>query len=278
MKNIHYIHELNKMEVTKMISHYNLNNDIKFLAKSEIRLKILGELQKRPKSIKELVKDTKITYSSVSSNLSKLEEKEYIVKNRNKYHLKPLSEIYYKSLMDFKASIDLINDFNEFWDKHNIDQLSIDSIQNINDLKDSELIETTPIDIYKTHNTIKDRITESENIKAIFPYLHPEYPHLIEDMLKKEGSVELLIPRNMFREIIFKIDNETRKNAAKNGKLKVHTTKHDLKLYLTLCDKSMSLGLFKNDGSFDQNRILISENEKSLFWANNLFETILQQV
>ena len=40
----------------------------------------------------------------------------------------------------------------------------------------------------------------------------------------------------------------------------------------------MSLGLFKNDGSFDQNRILISENEKSLFWANNLFETLLQQV
>lgn len=260
-----------------MISHYNLDNDIKFLAKSEIRLKILSELQKSPKSIKEIVKDTKITYSSVSSNLSKLEEHEYIVKNRNKYHISPLSEIYYNSLMDFKASIDLINDFDEFWGKHNINQLSIDSIQNINDLKDSELIETTPIDIYKTHNTIKERINESHNMKAIFPYLHPEYPQLIEDMLKKEGNVELLIPKNMFREIIFKIDNETRKNAVKNGKLKVYTTKKDLKLYLTVCDNSMSLGLFKNDGSFDQNRILISKSEKSLFWAKNLFETILER-
>ena len=261
-----------------MISHYNLDNDIKFLAKSEIRLKILSELQKRPKSIKEIVKDTKITYSSVSSNLTKLEEHEYIVKAKNKYHINPLSKIYYDSLMDFKASIDLINDFNEFWGKHDINQLSIDSIQNINDLKDSKLIETTPIDIYKTHNVIKERINESKNIKAIFPYLHPEYPHLIEDMLKKEGCVELLIPRNMFRETIFKIDNETRKNAAKNGKLKVYTTKNDLRLYLTVCDNSMSLGLFKNDGSFDQNRILLSESEKSLSWANNLFETILEQV
>ena len=261
-----------------MISHYNLNNDIKFLAKSEIRLKILSELQKKPKSIKEIVKDTKITYSSVSSNLSKLEEHEYIVKHKNKYHINSLSAIYYNSLMDFKASIDLINDFNEFWGKHNIDQLSIDSIQNINDLKDSKLIETTPIDIYKTHNTIKERITESKNIKAIFPYLHPEYPQLIEDMLKNDGCVEILIHRNMFREIIFKIDNETRKNATKNEKLKVYTTKNDLRLYLTVCDKSMSLGLFKNDGSFDQNRILLSESEKSIFWANNLFETILEKV
>ena len=35
----------------------------------------------------------------------------------------------------------------------------------------------------------------------------------------------------------------------------------DLNLYLTVCDNSMSLGLFKNDGSFDQNRILISKAE-----------------
>ena len=261
-----------------MISHYDINNDIKFLIKSEIRLKILSELKSKPKSIKELVRDTEITYSSVSSNLIKLEDNDYIVKKKNKYHLNPLSELYYNNLMDFKISIDLINNFNDFWAKHNIEQLSIDSIQNINDLKDSKLVETTLIDIYKTHNTIKKSINETENIKAIFPYLHPEYPQLIENILKKDGNVELFIQRDMFKEIIFQIDDEIRKTAARNGKLKVYTTKNDLKLYLTLCDNSMSLGLFKNDGSFDQNRILISESEKSLFWADNLFKTMIQKV
>ena len=48
-----------------------INDDIKFLAKSEIRLKILSELYKRPDDIKGLVKKTKITYSSVSSNVNK---------------------------------------------------------------------------------------------------------------------------------------------------------------------------------------------------------------
>lgn len=40
----------------------------------------------------------------------------------------------------------------------------------------------------------------------------------------------------------------------------------------------MSLGLFKNDGSFDQNRILISDNQKSHKWAENLFENIKSDV
>ena len=119
-----------------IISQYSLDNDIKFLAKSEIRLKILSELQKKPKSVKELVKITNITYSSISSNLSKLEEHNHITKSKNKYCINPLSEICFKNLMEFKRSIDLINDYNDFWDKHDIDQLSINSIQNITDLKD----------------------------------------------------------------------------------------------------------------------------------------------
>ena len=64
------------------------------------------------------------------------------------------------------------------------------------------------------------------------------------------------------------------KKASKTRKLKIYPANNDLKVYLTICDESMSLGLFKDDGSFDQNRILISENEKPQKWAGNLFETI----
>ena len=80
-----------------------------------------------------------------------------------------MTKIYFKTLIDFKNTVDIINDYNEFWDKHNLDQLSIDSIKNITDLKESTLVETTPIDIYKTHNTIKNELLQSMSIKAIFP-------------------------------------------------------------------------------------------------------------
>jgi len=260
------------MEVRYMIDNKELTDNIQFLAKSEIRLKILGELQKQPLSIKEIVKKTKITYSSVSNNISKLEKNNHVKKIRGKYEIKPLTRFYFKTLVDFKESIDLIIDFKDLWNMHKVDQLSLESIQNINDLQNSRLVETTPVDIYKPHNIIKEQMLQSENVKAIFPYLHPEYPKLVEKILKNGGSVELILPKIIFRETIFNINPEIRKKAVKNGKLKVFAVSNDVKLCLIVCDENMSLGLFKNDDSFDQNRILISDDKKAKKWACDLFE------
>ena len=261
-----------------MDKNKDINNDIKFLVKSEIRLKILSELNKQPNNIRGIVKKTKITYSSVSSNIGKLEKKNYITKTNKKYHVTPMTEVYFNSIMEFKQSVDLINTFDKFWDKHDLKQLSIESVKNITDLKDSEMIETTPLDIFKTHNTIKEQIIQSKNVKAIFPYLHPEYPKLIENVLKNQGSVELIIPQGIFKEFVMRIDGKTRRTAKNNEKFRVYRYEDDLNLYLTLCDENISLGLFKNDGSFDQNRILISDNHKSNIWASELFEHVKKQV
>lgn len=255
-----------------------LNSDIKFLAKSEIRLKILSELYNHPDNVRGLVNKTKITYSSVSSNMSKLEQKNHVRKIKNKYHINPMTEIYFKTLMDFKNSIELIANYETFWGKHNIKQLNIESIRSITDLKDSELIETTPLDIYRTHNVIKEELIKSTSIKAIFPYLHPDYPQLIENILKDNGNVELIIPNDINRAMMSQINEKIRRTALKEKRLRIIPAKNELKLYLTICDESMSLGLFKNDGSFDQNRIVISENEKSIKWALNLFESVKEEV
>ena len=76
---------------------------------------------------------------------------------------------------------------------------------------------------------------------------------------------------------MFRVNGKVRKHAIKKGKLKVYIFKKELNLYLTICDKTMSLGLFKNDGSFDQNRILVSDDKNSLKWANELFENIKKE-
>jgi predicted transcriptional regulator len=256
----------------------NIDNDIKFLAKSEIRLKILGELDKKPDNVRGLAKKTSIAYSSVSSNIGKLETHNYITKVENKYYINPMTQVYYRTLMDFKNSVDLVNNYNAFWNKHNLNQLSITSIKRITDLKNSELIETTPIDIYKTHDTIKNQIMDSKNVRAIFPYLHPEYPNLIEGVLKNNGTVELIVPKSIFNELMFRVNDSVRRQSLRNKKLNVHSFKDELNLYLTICDENMSLGLFKNDGSFDQNRVLVSSDKQSYNWAQDLFNHVKKQV
>jgi predicted transcriptional regulator len=262
----------------KMYPHNEINSDIKFLAKSEIRMKILSELNVSPDNVRGLVKRTKLAYSTVSSNINKLEERKYIKKVKKRYYINPMAKIYFNTLIEFKNSVDIINNFSAFWYRHNLNQLSIDSMQNITDLKDSKLIETTPLDIYKTHNTIKKQLVESKDVKAIFPYLHPEYPELIEKILKNGGSIELIVPKNILKALMAPVNEQLKKDALNNGRLKLHSVTNDLYLYLTICDDKMSLGLFKNDDSFDQNRILVSDDEKSYEWAEELFEHVKHRV
>ena len=255
-----------------------MKNDMMFIVKSEIRLKILTELIDKPQTIRQIVDNTKMAYSSVSNNLNKLEYKNHVIKENRVYTITPMTKIYFNQLMDFKKSIDVVENFDSFWYKHNIAYINDELIENITQLYESKLIETNPIDIYKTHDNIKNQLKISKNIRGILPYIHPDYPQLIENIMKNNGKVELIMQKNIFQGLISQINPELKSKCIKNGSLKIHILKNHLDIYLLICDESMNLGLFKNDGSYDQNRILNSNTKDSLVWANNLFENIKTEV
>ena len=256
----------------------NIEEELKFLTKSTVRIRILNCLKNASYNVKEIAKATNMRYSSVSSNVSKLELNNNIYKEDGKFKITFITRMYLEHILDFNKSLKIITDFEEFWHKHNIDNIDSQSIKNLTDLYNSELVKSTSVDIYKTYNTIKKQIIESENIKAIFPYLHPEYPKLIENQLKNGAKIELLVNNSIYKSLIHNIDDEVRRTNIKNGNFKVRSVKKPLNIYLTICDNNMSLGLYKNDESFDQNRILISSNEKAVSWSENLFNKIKNHI
>ena len=265
--------------VIKMIMEKNyIKNDMMFIVKSEIRLKILTELNDKPQTIRQIVDNTKMAYSSVSNNLNKLEYKNHVEKENRVYTITPMTKIYFNQLMDFKKSIDVVENFDSLWYKHNITYINDELIENITQLYDSKLIETNPIDIYKTHDNIIKQLKVSKNIKGILPYIHPDYPQLIENILENNGNVELIMQKNIFQGLISQINSKLKSKCVKKGSLKIHLLKENLDIYLLICDETMNLGLFKNDGSYDQNRILNSNTKDSLIWANSLFENIKSSV
>ncbi len=265
--------------VMKMtISENYIDKDILFIVQSEIRLKILTELCIRPQTIREIVDKTHMIYSSVSNNMNKLEYKNHVIKDNRVYTINPMTKIYFKQLMEFKRSIDVIQNYNSLWYKHDINHINIQLIEDITKLYKSKLIETNPIDIYKTHNNIKKQLRSSNDVKGILPYIHPEYPRLIENVLKRNGKVELIMEKNIYKAFVSKINDKLRRKSMKNGMFKIHVMKENLQLYLLICDDTMNLGLFRNDGSYDQNRILNSSTQDSMDWANCLFNTIKEKV
>ena len=103
----------------------------------------------------------------------------------------------------------------------------------------------------------------------IFPYLHPEYPEIIKESIENGADIELIIPKEIHDEFYYKLVN-----SEDNDQLNIKSSERNLNIYLTITEEEMRLGLFKNDGSFDQNRILISDDKEALEWASELFKSI----
>ena len=246
-----------------------IEKDLKFMAKSIIRIKLLKSLENSTYTVKELANDTGLCYSSVSTNLNKLEEREYISKIDKRFSTKELTSLYLENIVEFDQTIGIIESFKELWNQHNIEELNQKAMLNLTSLIQSELIKSTPLDIYRTHNILKDQLLNSKKIKLIFPYLHPEYPEIIKESIENGADIELIIPKEIHDEFYYKLVNNE-----DNNQLNIKSSERNLNIYLTITEEEMSLGLFKNDGSFDQNRILISDDKEALEWASELFKSI----
>lgn len=258
---------------------HKIRKEMLFLSKSEIRLNILRCLKEKSFTVKEIVRITGLTYSSVSSNAKKLENNNCIKKNEdNKFEINYLTKIYLNNLLNFSDCLKFINKYKEFLNKHNINEISDNELEDITYLKNSCLIKSTPIDIYRIHNAIKSFLIDSHDIKAIFPFLHPDYPKILEEQLLNKGKLELIIPDEIYKNLILKIESEIRKESLENGRLIVYTTREPIEIYLAICDNRTSLGLFKNDGSFDQNRLLTSTDKKAIKWSKNLFNNLKNKI
>ena len=46
-----------------------------------------------------------------------------------------------------------------------------------------------------------------------------------------------------------------------------------IKIALAISNKFVTVGLFKTDGTYDQNRLLLSDRKKAIAWALNIFKS-----
>ena len=85
-------------------------------------------------------------------------------------------------------------------------------------------------------------------------------------MVFKKKKVEIMVSDVVFE--IFKEKSKVKKISAFDG---------EYNFLLIVTDEMMILGLFRDDGYFDQNRLLTSKNEDSIKWANNLFKNFKKE-
>lgn len=98
-----------------------------------------------------------------------------------------------------------------------------------------------------------------------FSFFYGDFNKYINDLIDENRHIEIIIPQNIKENFEYFLNLE-------NDNVEMSTFNIENNFLLVVTDKVMILGLFKEDGNFDQNRIITSKKEECIEWGENLFE------
>lgn len=239
----------------------SVSDDVKFAANSIIRLRILAALFEKSQNMKELTNLTKLSYSSISTTLHGLEIEDFVYRESNKYYLSNSIRVQMRNILEFKEVVNLLDRFFNIIGGHVVDMIPKQSVEELYLLGNAGLVESCGMDANKIYNCIEDAIDNAKRAQCILPFYQLGFNNKLNCLVKNQKYVELIVSKEV---------KELYKRKSKCKYLSTFEGKNNFLLIVT--DKMMILGFFKDDGNFDQNRLLISGDDESLIWAENMFK------
>ena len=248
-----------------------IKKEIKFLTNSDNRLKIIHCLFKSPQTLKEIHEKTGLNYSSISVNVSNLEDWGHIVNQNDVYYLTNASRLILANVFYLNKSINFLDKNADFLNMHKLDNLKFNALKDLSPLESLELVEATPFDISKTMRLIKELGDCSKTVKTIFPFMYPQINELLDIWFENDVDIKLILDRDVSRAFIESFDNYKFDDESES-RIAVKTVDKELDFALLRTDDGIILGFNKDDGKFDQNAVFISRQADAIVWADEIFE------
>ena len=223
-------------------------------------------------NMKEINQQTNINYSAISNTIHMLELAGHVYRKKNNYSLSNAMRIYVGNMMKLAELTVLLDEISEITQNHIVNSLPLESIYGLYNLRGIDLIESDDLNVYKTYNLIEKAIMKSKHVNAILPFSYGDINDSFNKILKKDKKIRLISPLEI-KDILFKHLNISDDNIEIN----FFDFKEKDYLLLVSTDKKMMLGFFKDDGAYDQNRLLISTDDTCIQWANEMFENFKKE-
>ncbi|MBI5459202.1 MAG: winged helix-turn-helix domain-containing protein [Methanobacterium sp.] len=248
---------------------------MRYTSSSSVRVTILLCLSEGLQTMSELKKETGISSSTISHNLSDLEKRKITTKDGEKYHLSPLGRIITLNLIENIKNNSVVSKFKKLWMDHDLSSIPPTMIKRIGDLHNSVLIEAESGEIFKPHETYQKIISGSKYIKGVSPIFRFNYIDLYKKLVvEHEIEVELILTQNIVNQTMGGIDGqnlEYLQDFMSRDKVKLWVIP-DVKIAFTVTNRYLSLGLFHENGNYDSTKDLVSDDHGAVVWGNQLFE------
>lgn len=252
--------------------YHDVEKDLKFLVKSDGRVKILISLNEGSKNLAQLKKEFNLSSSTILHGMYQLEQKNIIIRDSGNYHLSWTGKIFSDKLMDMIKSIYALETCETILLNHDIGCIPTVLLKDLGCLKDSKMVKSISTDIMRPHNVLSGFLSQSDKVKHLSSVLFTPNIQLFFADLDKNRDIHLLLTREIMDTVLERVDMEILEKGLAKGNLKLGVIDDDAKISFTLSDDFMALGLYSIDGTYDLNAFLMSGSKEAISWGERLFE------
>ena len=260
------------MNITDILDCYEyVKEDLKFQGISSVRIKIMIGLSEGPKKTKDLRELIRIPASTILHGINELEKQKLISRKGDDFFLSEVGMISTLKLVEMIKTRILLKNTAKLWLDHDIKSIPENLLVKIGELSSSQLA-----NIEKPEYMLK---TSSKEVKSVFPLFYPECMETFRELLKNDASINMILTEDVLKKTVESLNpaylTDFKKSLSK--KLKIWEIKEEPKVAFTVTDKSMKLGLFTLDGTYDPHTILVSHCQDSVKWGDKLFDHYLKK-
>jgi len=247
--------------------------DIQALFRSRLQIQILTSLVDGTKTLAQLREITGSSSQALIPKIRKLQTGNFISVTNYKYDLTPIGRIFTRKIQDIILFKSALKKHKKFWDLHYTEAIPDEFFSSLGDLYNSEIITDTNVEIFNVYFNFLKIIQDSDEIFILSPISSPAHIDAVLKRINEGVYVETLVGKDLIGHLSQSPLFEKIYELAGHTKSKILILEEMPRLGLTVTEKHISLGLFKNDGiTYDTTTDLYSTDPRAVSWGHKVYE------
>ena len=239
---------------------------------SRLKIQILLTLQDERPSLSRLREVTGSISQALIPKIRSLENQMLLQSKNYEYVLTPLGKIVADSVTRFINIMAGIDHHRSFWESHDLSGIPMEYLARIGDLQDSEVELDTQVEVLHVYSHFLKIVREGSHIHGISSIMSPGVAENVAVRVVEGIPVELVVNEDVVAMLGKEPYISQVQQLANFENFKLYVIQGELKIGVTVTDKYLSLGLYRNDGKiYDSSTDLSSSDPRAIAWGEDVF-------
>jgi len=260
------------MAVTSLEAYEEHQKLIHSIYSSRLKIQILLTLLTEHPSLSRLREITGSTSQALIPKIRSLEKQMLLQSKNYEYVLTPLGKIVADSVAGFVNLMAGIDRHHVFWTTHDLSGIPMEFLARVGELQDSEVELDTQVEVLHVYSHFLKIVREGTYIHGISSIMSPGVAENVALRIFEGVPVELVVNDDVAAMLCREPYFTQVAQIANFENFKVYVIKGELKIGVTVTDKQLSLGLYRNDNPiYDSSTDLSSYDPQAIAWGEGVF-------